>query len=258
MGNALIGFKKFFANKNTVTFLCIILGVVVLFVGYNIRVKNATSPVQVPYAKVAIGPKTQITADMIGKTEVPTSILKTTNIITNTSKIINYYSSYASSIPKNSYFYADAVMDEKMMPDYAFKNMAEGYTVYSLKVNMDSTYANKIYPDTYIDLYAYVGASSSQKAIYARLIKSIKVKSVKDDRGRNLLESGLNDGTPAALLFEVPDDLFYLLKKAEYVDKVTIEPIPRNAAYTASEGETEVDKKIIEEYINSNCINISN
>lgn len=258
MGNTLTGLKKFFANKNTVTFLCIILGVVVLYVGYNYRVNNATSPVKVPYAKVAINAKTQITAEMIGTTEIPRTLLTTSKtLIQNTSEIINKYSSYATGIPKNSYFYSDVIMDEKEMPDYAFKNMADGYTVYSLKVNMSSTYANKIFPDTFIDLYVKATDDTTKKVMFTRLIESIKVKAVKDDNGRALLETGVNNGTPAAMLFEVPDDLFDLLKKAEYVDNVEVIPVPRNSAYTASQGETTVDSEQMRQYILSKCISVT-
>lgn len=258
MGNSLTAFKKFFANKNTVTFLCLLLGVVVLYFGYNYRITKATSPIKVPYAKVAINAKTQITAEMIGTTEVPSSLIKTTKtMIENTSKIINKYSSYASGIPKNSYFYSDAIMDEKEMPDYAFKNMKDGYTVYSLKVNMNTTYANKIFPDTYIDLYAKATEDTSKRVMFTRLIESIKVKAVKDDKGKALLENGVNNGTPAAMLFEVPDDLFDLLKKAEYVDGVEIIPVPRNSAYTASQGETTIDNEVMRQFIMSKCISIT-
>ena len=39
--------KRFLKNKNTVTALCAILIVVVLIVGYTIRVNNATKPVKI-------------------------------------------------------------------------------------------------------------------------------------------------------------------------------------------------------------------
>lgn len=257
MGNSLTAFKKFFANKNTVTLACVILGVIVLYVGYNYRVNNAVSPVKVPYAKVEIPPKTQITAEMIGYTKVPKTLLSTSKtLIQNPSEILNKYSSYSTGIPKNSYFYSSVVMEEQQMPDYAFKNMADGYTVYSLKVNMNTTYANKIFPDTYIDLYAKATDDTTKKIMFTRLIESIKVKAVKDDKGNALLKKGVNDGTPSAMLFEVPDDLFDLLMKAKYVTGVEIIPVPRNSAYTSSQGETTVDSEEMKEYILSHTVAI--
>jgi hypothetical protein len=258
MGNNFTALKKFLSNKNTVTFLCVILGVIVLVVGYRWRVQSATNPVSIPYAKVAIDAKTKITAEMIDYTEVPQSLITTSKtIVTNASNIIGKYSTYASGIPKNSYFYSDVIMEEEEMPDYAFVNMADGYTVYSLKVNMNTTYANKIFPNTYIDLYAKATDATTGKIMFARLIESIKVKAVKDDKGNALLESGINNGTPSAMLFEVPDDLFDLLKKAEYVDGVEVIPVPRNSAYTASQGETTVDNATLKQYILNKCVDIT-
>ena len=193
-----------------------------------------------------------------GYTNVPRSLVTTSKtILTNEKDIINKYVSYATSIPKNSYFYSDVIMREEQMPDYAFMNMADGYTVYSLKVGMETTYANKIFPNTYIDLYAKANDSSSGKIMFARLIESIRVKAVKDDRGVALLENGVNNGSPSAMLFEVPNDLFTLLKIAEYIDDVEIIPVPRNAAYTASQGETTVDNETIKNYILSHAVTIS-
>lgn len=257
MGNKFTGLKKFLSDKNTVTVICAILGIIVLFVGYSMRVNSATNPMRIPYAKKALTKKQKITAADIGYTEVPKSLVKSFKTIISTEKdIINKYVSYATAIPVNSYFYSDVIMLEEQMPDYAFMNMADGYTVYSLKVNMETTYANKIYPNTYIDLYARINDSQSKKVMFGKLIGSIKVKAVKDDRGNALLENGISDGDPSAMLFEVPNELFDLLKKAEYVDEVDIIPVPRNNAYTASQGETTVDNETIKQYILSKCVTI--
>ena len=258
MGNKFTGIKKFLSNKNTVTIVCVILGVLVLYFGYNFRVTKSTDPVRVPYAKKTLEKKTKITAELIGYTNVPRSLVTTSKtILTNKRDIISKYVSYATSIAKNSYSYSEVIMREEQMPDYAFMNMADGYTVYSLKVGMATTYANKIFPNTYIDLYAKAEDPSSGKIMFARLIESIRVKAVKDDRGVALLENGVNNGTPSAMLFEVPNDLFTLLKIAEYIDDVEIIPVPRNAAYTASQGETTVDNETIKNYILSQAVAIS-
>ena len=258
MGNKFTGIKKFLSNKNTVTFVCIILGVLVLYFGYSYRVTKATDPVRIPYAKKELTKKSKITAELIGYTNVPRSLITTSKtILTNESDIIGKYVSYSTNIPQNSYFYSDVVMKEEQMPDYAFMNMKDGYTVYSLKVSMSTTYANKIFPNTYIDLYAKATDTSTNKIMFARLVESIKVKAVKDDKGNALLENGVNNGTPTAMLFEVEDDLFDLLKKAEYVDDVEIIPVPRNAAYTASQGETTVDNETIKQHILNKCVTIT-
>lgn len=258
MGNSFTGIRKFLSNKNTVTLVCVILGVLVLYFGYTMRVTKATDPVRVPYAKKTLAKKTKITADLIGYTNVPSSVINTSKgkILSDSANIINKYVSYSTAIPENSYFYEDVIMREEQMPDYAFMNMADGYTVYALSVGMDTTYANKIFPNTYIDLYAKATEKTTNKIMFARLIESIRVKAVKDDRGAALLEEGINNGTPSAMLFEVPNDLFNLLMIAEDVEGVEIIPVPRNAAYTAAQGETNVDNETIKNHILSHAVQI--
>ena len=267
MGNKVTGLKKFVGNKNTVTFVCIILGVLVLYFGYTYRVNSATDPVRVPYAKKTLAKKSKITAEVIGYTNVPRSLITTSKntILTNSKDIINKYVSYSTTIPQNSYFYGDSIMREEQMPDYAFMNMAEGYTVYSLKVTMATTYANKILPNDYIDIYAKINDRNTGKIMFGPLITSIKVKAIKDDRGNALLENGKNNGTPASMQFEVPSmkdpndpnkDLFTLLMIAGWINDVELLPVPRGASYTADQGETIVSNEIIRQYIMNYAVKI--
>ena len=51
MGNATNGIKKILQNKNTVTVIGVVVAVLVLYIGYNMRVKSAINPITVPYAK---------------------------------------------------------------------------------------------------------------------------------------------------------------------------------------------------------------
>ena len=89
MGNSLTGIKKFLSNKNTVTFVCVILGVLVLYFGYSWRVNQATSPIRVPYAKKTLAKKTKITPDLIGYTNIPQSLKNTSKdaFLTNENEI---------------------------------------------------------------------------------------------------------------------------------------------------------------------------
>lgn len=256
MSNILTPFKRFFKNKNTVTIICIILGVLTLVIGYNYRVSRATDLVSVPYAINQIEKKTQITADMIGHVKIPRTLINSSkNIITSDKDLINYYSSYTTVIPAKSLFFKESVMQEEEMPDYAFMNMEDGYTVYSLKVNLQTTYANKLRPGDYIDLA--FKANNNGRIMYGFLVKSIKIKAVKDSNGKSLLENTISGGTPAAMLFEVTDELFDLLKKCEYINGVEIIPVPRNANYTKEEGATTISSEEIKQYILSQSVNIN-
>ena len=114
MGNLMTNIKKFLSNKNTVTILGVILGVVVLYIGYNYRVNQAIELVSVPYAVEAIGGKTKITSDMISTVEVNRSFLKNNpNVITDMNRLIDYYVNYGNPIPAGSFFYTDQVVEEK-------------------------------------------------------------------------------------------------------------------------------------------------
>ena len=57
--------KNLLSNKNVVTFLGAILIVIVLYVAYRYAVNKAIHPIRIPYAVVTIGPRTEITSDMI-------------------------------------------------------------------------------------------------------------------------------------------------------------------------------------------------
>ena len=250
MKNALAPLKRFIQNKNTVTIICIVVGILTLVIGYNYRVNKAIDLVTIPYALKEIPRKTQITKDMIGHVKVPRSL------VTNAKDLINYYSSYSTDIPAKSLFYKESVLKEEQMPDYAFMNMQDGNTVYSLKVNNKSTYSNRFRPGDYIDLY--MEAKDNNKVMMAILVKSIKIKAIKDSSGNSILENTLSGGTPAALLFEVEDSLFDLLKKSEYVSNVEIIPVPRNSNYTKEEGSTTVSTEEITSYIYNKTETITN
>ena len=256
MSNFLTPFKKFLKNKNTVTIICIVIGVLTLVIGYNYRVSKATNLVTVPYAIKDIDKKTQITKDMIGHVKIPNSLVTSAkNILTSDKDVLNNYASYTTGIPAKSLFYKELVMKPEQMPDYAFMNMADGYTVYSLKVNNKTTYYNRIRPGDYIDLMVQIRDGNT--ITFGTLVESVKVKAIKDDSGNSLLENTISGGTPAAMLFEVEDSLFDLLKKSEYVANVEVIPIPRNASYTKNEGATEVSSEQIKQKILENCVDIN-
>src|SRR5574344_1328658 len=105
MGNFSSGLKRFFANKNTVTILGVIAGIIVIWGFYNYRVKKAISPVSVPYAKSEITATSEITEDMIGYTEINSKFLKTASIVQSSKNLIGMYVTTGTSIPAGGLFY---------------------------------------------------------------------------------------------------------------------------------------------------------
>lgn len=258
MGNVLTTVKRFLQNKNTVTILGVLLAILVLYIGYNYRVKQATTPVTVPYAKEELSSRTLITSDMIGYMEVSSSVVKNSaNLITNASELINNYVSFGTTVPANSMFYKSQILSSNEMPDSAFAGIPDKYTIYSLKVDLHSTYGNSIYPGNYIDLY-FKGVDDTGLVMYGKFIESIEVLAVKDSQGNHVFETTVESRTPAELLFAVPNDMYELLMKAGYITGSSIEivPVPRNASYSANPGETNVSSDYIRTFILSKSATI--
>lgn len=258
MGNILTTVKRFLSNKNTVTILGVLLGILVLYIGYNYRVKQATTPVTVPYAKEELSSRTLITSDMIGYMEVSSSVVKESpNLITNAQQLINQYVAFGTTIPANSLFYKTQVLSSDEMPDSAFENIPDGYTLYSLNVDLHSTYGNSIYPGNYIDLY-FKGVDETQKVMFGKMIESIEVYAVKDSQGNHVFETTVESRTPSELLFAVPNDMYELLMKAGFINGSSIEiiPVPRNKSYSLNPGDTVVSSDYIRNFILSKSATI--
>ena len=215
MSNIIIAIKRFLANKNTVTILGIIVAVFVLYIGYNYRIDQATTPVKVPYAKETIQPKTEITADMVGYMDVPNSALEG-NVLTSASLVIGEYTNYNTIIPKGSLFYKESVVSYEELPDSAFSSVKKGYTVYNFSVNMTSTYGNSLFPGNYIDIY-FKGVNDSGEIMYGQLYSNIKILAVKDSKGVSVFQNSDSLGTPSMLLFAIPNKMYLVLKKAAYL-----------------------------------------
>lgn len=245
--------KRFLGNKNTVTVICVLICIATLIIGYNIRVNNAISPIAVPYALKEIKAGTKITDDMIGKVNISSSFVNSNNnLIRSTADVLNKYATYKTNIPTGSLFFKEIVLDPSEMPNAAFTDIADGFTIYSLSVNKDSTLGNSIREGDFIDLYLSAKESSGL-VIFSRFIESIRVLAVKDSKGNNILSNSLSSGTPSELLFAVPDDMYKLLMEAEYIDKgIKITPLLRNANYTAEAGETSVSSEYLRSFIEDN------
>lgn len=245
--------KEILNNKNTKTTLIVFVGIIALYAVYNWRVNEATKLVQVPYASKELNSRNEITSDTVAYIEVPKSLLtKAKNVKTNGYEVVGKFVNYGYTIPKYSLFYDDALLTTSAKPESEFANIPSGYTVFSLDVDFDSTYGNSIYPGNYIDLYVKISdrSSSSDKIIFGRLIKGIKVMAVYDAEGNDVFESSSESRKPKYMWFAVPEDLYQLLMKATS-DNVNadIMPIPRNSSYSAEERTPEIDSTYIQNYI---------
>jgi len=258
MGNVLTTIKRFLSNKNTVTIIGVIAGILVLYIGYNWRVNQATTPVTIPYAKNELTSRHVIASEDIGYMEVSSEVVKKSpNLIKNANDLIGKQVQYGNAIPQNGFFYTNQVVDQAQTPDYAISDIPDGYTIFPLDVDINSTYGNSIYPGNYIDLY-FKGVDDTRKIIFGKLIESIEVLDVRDQQGQHVFETSSESRVPAVLVFAVPNDMFSLLKKATYISGSSVEiiPVPRNASYSLNPGETIVSSVYIRDFILSKSVSL--
>ncbi len=253
MNNILIGIKRFFQNKNTVTIIAVVASLVLIYFAYNARIKKATEPQSVPYALRKIEPRTKITEDMVGVRKVPGSVI-TANVIINQDNIIGYYTSNKVEIPADSLFYKDTVLTWDELPSSLYEDIPDGNTIVYLPVNMETTYGNSIFEGNYIDLY-YSGVDYDGKILVGKFIESIKVLAVTDGSFNNIFEKSENVSTPAYLIFSVPEDMHLLLRKALYLGS-NIFPVPRNADYSENPKPTRISSSYIERLILDKTVNV--
>lgn len=240
---------KILKNKNTLTVLIVFAGIIGLYIVYNWKVNQATQLVQVPYAKKELNSREEIKSESIAYMSVPKSLLSNAkNLINNGYSVIGKFVNYGYTIPQYSFFYTQSILSNSAKPESEFANIPEGYTVYRLDVDFDSTYGNSIYPGNYIDLYVKLTEKDTDKIIFGRLIKGIQVMAVYDANGNSVFESSSEVRSPRYMWFAVPNDLYKLLMTAQYINSKII-PIPRNASYSAETRAPEIDSAYIQNYI---------
>lgn len=263
MGNILQSFKKFFTNKNTVTVVGVIGAILVLYVAYNIRVKQTINPVNVPYAIEQINPGTQITADMVGTRQVPPSMLEG-DVLTNQGDVIDKYSNADTVIPAGSLFYQRTVVEKEQLPANIILEYPKGYVLYNMPVDTASTYGNSVYPGNYIDIYLKAvnkltdeqikqGNPNADKIMLGKLMSNVKVLAVKDSSGQAVFSNLDEQRTPAMVVFAVPEEYYILLKKAEFLRTYdsTLIPVPTNESLKDEPGDLEISSQSLKEWINS-------
>lgn len=255
MGNILLGIKRFFKNKNTITIIAVLCSLIILYWAYNYRIESATKPVAIPYAVREIAPGEEITSDMISTKKVPGGIVGDT-VLRQSSQIVGKYVVNTATIPMGSVFYSDVVKDWDDLPKNTYSNIPDGNTIISISVTLDSTYGNSIYPGNYIDLY--VQTTKDGKKVICKLIESIKVLAVLDSKGNNVFETNGDLENPSYLVFHVPESYHLLIRKITAVGGIEMFPVPRNAKYSKDPKETSiVSTKFIEDFITDKTVDVN-
>lgn len=224
MNNLQSSIKKFISNKNTVTILGVVLCIVVLYFGYNMRIEQKVSLTRVPYANQTIQPKTEITSDMIGEMDVPAAFL-VGSYYSSRESVVGKYSNYNTMIAEGSLFYTDLVVEKSELPNSAFLDVDEGYTVVSYGVDMNSTYANSMMPKDYINVY-FKALDDDGTIMFGKFLSNVEILDVKDSSGLHVFETTSEARIPAYMLFALPEDMHLLFRKAIYLaDSYNVELI---------------------------------
>ena len=258
--------SKFLQNKNTVTVLGVVLMIAILYVMYNVRVQQATSPVSVPYAKETISSGTQITASMVGTKEVSRNMI-TDGILRTTGDVIDKYANVDTVIPAGSLFYERAVVEKEQLPANIILKYPKGHVLYNMPVSISSTYGNSIYPGNYIDIYLratykldndltkYTDEElrDANKMMYGKLISNVKVLAVKDAAGRAVFQNIDEQRTPSMIIFAVNEEMNKLLRKAENLQTYNSEliPVPTNESLKDEPEETKISNDKLKAWIES-------
>lgn len=261
------GFNKFLKNKNTVTVVMLTLAVGILYFAYTFRVKQATTPVRVPYATSLLKPGTQITQDKVGERQIPKSML-TGDVLTKMSEVVDKYVAPDTVIPAQSIFYKRTVFEEEQLPGNIILKYPSGYVLYNLAVNSESTYGNSVYPGNYIDIYLkavttktdkdgkQVADTSTDSVMYGKLLSNVKVLAVKDSTGAAVFSNLEEQKTPSMVVFAVPEEYYILLKKAEYMNTYATELVlvPTNEGNKDNPADVKLASEDLKNWINQKTI----
>ena len=258
MKNFQMSLKAFLTNKNTVTILGVLLAIVVLYIGYNYRIKSKINPVKVPYATRTINPRTRITSDMVGSIDVPPSMIKG-NPYMNKSDIIGKYVNINSTVAQGSLFYSGSIVAEDDLPGSLITKYPEGYVLVNMDVTTATTYGNMVVPGNYIDIYLKVvnnidenDTQITDKIMIGKLVENVKVLAVIDSTGNDVFNDAENPGTPAQIIFAVPEEYHILLRKAMYLRSysATLIPVPTNESLKEQPGEVAISNENLKDFIN--------
>ena len=237
MGNLAGTIKKFISNKNTVTILVVLAGIIVLWYFYNSRVNSAITTIKIPYATERVNSGYKIELEKVKTKDITKSTLKDSDIVTSTNELKDKYICVGNAIPQNGFFYKSQLCNKEEIQNRLTDSIPSGWTLYGLDVNMRTTYANSILQDSYIDLY--LSAVEDDEIIFGSLIKGIQVLDVRDSNGKSLFWDA-SAGNSSQLLFAVPEELYRLLTTATDListNSIDIFPVIRSTGYCQEESE---------------------
>ena len=254
MNNFVMGFKRFITNKNVVTVIGVIVVLIILFWGYTSSIKKETNPLSIPVAANKINANTQITSEDVVYKQVASRMVGE-GVIRSSALIIGKYTNINVTIPQGSVFYTDWVVDAEEIPGNWIEQLdyEAGELGYYMDVNIENTLGNNVLPNTYIDIYMKA-SDENGTPMFGKLLKNIKVLVVHDGSGNDVFKDTTSIGSPSKIGFAVSQDLYVLLKKAEYLN-IDLVLAPRGST-VPSENYIVVTSATLRDYIDAQTITI--
>jgi len=254
MNNFVIGFKRFITNKNVVTIILVLVILVVLYFGYSSSIKKQTNPVNMPVAARKINPQTQITNEDVTFIQVANSMIGE-GAIQASGEIIGKYTNVNVTIPEGSMFYRDWLAKAEDVPGNWIEQLdyQAGELGYYMSVDINTTLGNSVLPNTYIDMYMKA-EDENGTIMFGKLMKNVKVLVVHDGNGENVFNNTEESSAPAKIGFAVNQDMYILLKKAEYLN-VELVLAPRGST-VPTENYVIVTSATLRDYIDAQTITV--
>lgn len=229
--------KNLLLNRNTVTILGVLAGVIALWFFYSMTLDKAVKQQQIPVAAKELTAGTIITKDDIEYIEINNDALKKASVVTDSKQLIGYYVTNDTSVVKGAMFYKEQIVGKDELITRDIVTVPEGYRIYKLKVDNATTYANSIYPGDKIDLW--LKTKYDDKHVYEEFVKNIEVLSVKDSKGQNVF--AVSSGrTPSYIWFAVDEEMFIYLTKVEKLSGMELYPVPVNKNSVDKDAEVEI------------------
>lgn len=250
MGNLVANIKKFILNKNSVTILGVFACIIILYIGYTIRINQKVKFISVLYATQEIQSNTQITEEMFSTIKVNSDLLNKSPNIARSAKDIQdangefFYVNFDSTIPANSLIYKDMLIAKDDKPDSKLAKVKKGYQYEILEVDMESTLGNAISPGASIDIFAYIDGTEK---MYGRLYRNVEVVDVVNRDW--VTTSGNKEEDPDYLIILVKEEDYRLLEQAKRLREIELIPAPNNYSFEESGKETTISSIDLQLYI---------
>ena len=128
MGNIVGTLKRFLGNKNTVTILAVLAGVIILWAFYNYRVEQAITTIKIPYAVEAIDAGKKIENDNIDFKEITPSTTKNSDIVISMADLDGMYICTGTSVPKDGFFYKSQLCQKEQIKNSIYEGISIPYS----------------------------------------------------------------------------------------------------------------------------------